>query len=108
MQGNGYLYLTIRIQTICVNTTINQPDTESEVEDYLKKQYEDIIEHVEQVHKEDLKMPNHLLGLKRTFIKLSFRSVRELLTIRKIIMPVIKRNENKTDMEVDALITTTE
>jgi DNA polymerase epsilon subunit 1 len=74
----------------------------------LKKQYEDIIEHVEQVHKEDLKMPNHLLGLKRTFIKLSFRSVRELLTIRKIIMPVIKRNENKTDMEVDALITTTE
>ncbi|KAI8052820.1 hypothetical protein BDF22DRAFT_633316 [Syncephalis plumigaleata] len=85
-----------------------KPGTESEVEDFLKKQYEDTIEHVEQVHKEDLKMPNHLRGLKRTFIKLSFRSVRELLTVRKIIMPAIRRNEKKTDVEIDALITTTD
>ncbi|RKP23832.1 ribonuclease H-like domain-containing protein, partial [Syncephalis pseudoplumigaleata] len=81
-----------------------KPGTESEVEDYLKKQYEGTIEHIEQVHKEDLKMANHLLGLKRAFIKLSFRSVRELLTIRKIIMPAVKHNASKTDTELDAMM----
>ncbi|KAI9594971.1 hypothetical protein BDF19DRAFT_465848 [Syncephalis fuscata] len=83
-----------------------KPGSESEVEDFLKKQYEGTIEHIEQVNKEDLNMPNHLLGLKRTFIKLSFRSVRELLTIRKIIMPAVKRNEAKLDMEMNTLMST--
>jgi hypothetical protein len=42
-------------------------------------------------------MPNHLLGKKRLLLKLSFRSVRELLVVRKEILAVVKRNAKRDD-----------
>ncbi|KAL1924531.1 uncharacterized protein VTP21DRAFT_4185 [Calcarisporiella thermophila] len=75
--------------------------TENDVEEYLRKRFDRTIEKMTRVLKEDLKMPNHLLGYRRTFIKLSFRNVQDLLSVRKIIMPVAKKNEERFDA-VDA------
>lgn len=38
-------------------------------------------------------MPNHLLGYRRTFIKLEFDNVSELLSVRKVLMPIAEKNK---------------
>jgi DNA polymerase epsilon subunit 1 len=40
--------------------------------------------------------PNHLLGFKRNYIKISFRNIKDLLNVRRMLAPVVKRNlENR-------------
>ena len=51
--------------------------------------------------KEDLKLPNHLLGHRRLFLQLHFRNVSDLLTVRRDIMPLALANSAKLDA-VDA------
>ncbi|KAG9322756.1 hypothetical protein KVV02_007016 [Mortierella alpina] len=65
---------------------------EADVEEYLRRKFENTIEKMTRVQKEDLDMPNHLLGNTRTFIRLSFRNVRDLLTVRKVVFPAAKQN----------------
>jgi DNA polymerase epsilon subunit 1 len=45
------------------------------------------------VEKEDLQMPNHLLGYRRTFFELRFNNVSDLLAARRDIMPIAERNK---------------
>ncbi|KAH9919999.1 uncharacterized protein BXZ73DRAFT_92015 [Epithele typhae] len=61
------------------------------IEEWLRKQYEG----------DDLKMPNHLMGHRRLFLKLSFRNVSDLLTLRRDILPLALANSAKFDA-VDA------
>lgn len=68
---------------------------ESEVEEYVKRGYEGLVRGVERVEKEDLKMPNHLLGYRRTFLKLTFANVNDLLSVRRGLSPIAEKNKSK-------------
>ncbi|CEP06775.1 hypothetical protein [Parasitella parasitica] len=72
-----------------------KPGTESEVEDYLHRKFEDVIEKMKRVRKEDLKQPNHLIGNTRTYIQLSFRNQSDLYSVRKVLLPIAKKNQEK-------------
>jgi len=62
---------------------------------YLSKRYGEYIHKMENVRKEDLDLANHLVGLKQTYIKLSFLSSSELQRVRKDILFAVRRNKEK-------------
>jgi len=68
---------------------------ETIVEEWLIKKYEGVIYRIVRERKEDLKMPNHLLGHRRLFLQLCFRNVTDLLTVRRDIMPLALANSAK-------------
>jgi len=70
---------------------------EGDVEEWIKRGFEGIVKGVSVLTKEDLSMPNHLLGYKRTMLKLSFTNVNNLLAVRKIVMPIAEKNRKKVD-----------
>ncbi len=41
--------------------------------------------------------PNHLLGYRRAFLRLSFANVSDLLAVRKVVMPIAEKNRRKMD-----------
>ncbi len=68
---------------------------ESEVEEWLKRVPGGgggVVRAVRRVEKDDLSMPNHLLGYRRGFLELRFANVQDLLAVRRDIMPVAERN----------------
>jgi DNA polymerase epsilon subunit 1 len=66
---------------------------ESEVEEWVKRvPGGGVVKTVKKTDKEDLSMPNHLLGYRRTFLELRFRNVNDLMSCRKDIMPVAEKN----------------
>lgn len=69
---------------------------EPEVEEWIRRGYEGLVRSVERVEKEDLKMPNHLLGYRRTFLKLAFANVNDLLAVRRDLSPIAEKNKSKT------------
>lgn len=60
---------------------------------YLNKQYEQTIVSVEPVKKEDLSLVNHLSGKTQTFLKLSFKNVQDLMTVKAELFPLVKKNQ---------------
>jgi DNA polymerase epsilon subunit 1 len=76
---------------------------EAEVEEWCRRMFEDIVKNVKRVVKEDLQMPNHLVGYRRTFLQLNFANVSKLLEARKAIMPIAEKNKkNVTAMDTYA------
>jgi DNA polymerase epsilon subunit 1 len=71
--------------------------SESAVEEWLNKKYEGIICRIVRERKEDLKLPNHLMGHRRLFLQLCFRNVSDLLTVRRDIVPLALANSAKRD-----------
>lgn len=84
------------------------------MEDYLHRRFEGLIEKFKRVKKEDLKQvyrlyivpvlgltillkPNHLVGHTRTFIQLLFRNTKDLMTVRRVLLPVVEKNKAKRD-----------
>lgn len=74
---------------------------ETTIEEWLLKKYEGFILRVTRQRKEDLKLPNHLMGHRRLYLQLSFRNVSDLLAVRREIMPLALENGAKRDA-VDA------
>ena len=71
---------------------------ESEVEEWCKRvPGGGVIKSVRRVEREDLKMPNHLLGYRRTFLELRFSNVQDLMAARKDIMPIAEKNRKNMD-----------
>lgn len=70
---------------------------ESEVEEWCKRMFEGLIKKVNRVDKEDLQMPNHLLGYRRTFLQLSFANVSNLLEVRKTLLPIAEKNKKNVN-----------
>ena len=66
---------------------------EVEVEEWCRRKFEGLVKGLRRVEKEDLQMPNHLLGYRRTFLQLSFENVGDLLGVRKILMPIAENNK---------------
>lgn len=70
---------------------------EAEVEEWCKRMFEGLVKSVARITKEDLNMPNHLLGYKRTFLQLTFANVSDLLAVRKTVMPIAEKNREKVN-----------
>lgn len=68
---------------------------EPDVEEWCRRAFEGLIKNFKRVEKEDLSMPNHLLGYRRTLVKLSFANVSDLLTVRRTVMPLAEKNKEK-------------
>jgi DNA polymerase epsilon subunit 1 len=67
---------------------------EAEAEEWLKRvPGGGVIKSVKRIEKEDLQMPNHLRGYKRTFLQLRFSNVSDLLAARRDIMPIAEKNK---------------
>ena len=66
---------------------------EAEVEEWVRRKMEGGIKSVRRLEKEDLSMPNHLLGYRRTYLELRFANVGDLLAARKVILPVAEKNK---------------
>jgi DNA polymerase epsilon subunit 1 len=67
---------------------------EAEAEEWLKRSPGGgVVKSLRKVEKEDLQMPNHLLGYRRTFFELRFNNVSDLLAARRDIMPIAERNK---------------
>ncbi len=66
---------------------------EAEVEEWCRRKFEGLVKRVKRVEKEDLQMPNHLLGYRRIFLQLAFENVGDLLGARKTIMPIAEKNK---------------
>jgi len=62
---------------------------------YLNKTYEKEIVNIAVVAKEDLEMVNHLSGKTNKFLKLSFRNVSDLMSVRLELMPLIRKNQDQ-------------
>ncbi|KJH52429.1 hypothetical protein DICVIV_01406 [Dictyocaulus viviparus] len=70
---------------------------EHQVASLLSKKYGYII--VDVVEKEDLDLKNHLSGLKRPYIKLSFPSINELSKVKRDVLPSIRKNKDRIKKE---------
>ncbi|KAK5135159.1 DNA polymerase epsilon catalytic subunit [Meristemomyces frigidus] len=66
---------------------------EAGVEEWVRRACEGLVKGVERVEKEDLKMPNHLLGYRRTFLKITFANVNDLLGVRRTVSPIAEKNK---------------
>lgn len=68
-------------------------EKEAEVEEWCRRKFEGLIKAVKRFEKEDLQMPNHLLGYRRTFLRLAFDNVNDLLSVRRAILPLAEANK---------------
>ena len=81
---NPYFYIRVKENNMIQETSV-----------YLQKRYGEYIYKMENVRKEDLDLANHLVGIKQTYIKLSFLSTSELQKVRKDILSAVRRNKEK-------------
>lgn len=65
---------------------------EAEVEEWCRRKFDGLVKGAKRVEKEDLQMPNHLLGYRRAFLRLAFENVGDLLGVRKVLMPIAETN----------------
>ncbi|KAH7137990.1 hypothetical protein B0J11DRAFT_513356 [Dendryphion nanum] len=70
---------------------------EPEVEEWCRRAFEGLVKNMIRVEKEDLSMPNHLLGYRRTFLQLTFANVNDLLAVRKVVSPITDKNKKKAN-----------
>ncbi|KAM5584440.1 DNA polymerase epsilon catalytic subunit A-like [Rosa sericea] len=70
---------------------------EMDVEAYLRRRYESRIADIEIVAKEDLDLKNHLSGLHKSYLKLSFDTVQQLMNVKSDLLQVVERNHTKFD-----------
>ncbi len=72
---------------------------EAEVEEWCKRVPGGggLVKRVRRVDKEDLQMPNHLLGYRRTFLELRFANVQNLMAVRRDITPIAEANKKGMD-----------
>ncbi|XP_057534123.1 DNA polymerase epsilon catalytic subunit A-like [Amaranthus tricolor] len=68
---------------------------ETDVEAYLRRRYENEIANIELLEKEDLDLKNHLSGLRKSYLKISFDTVQQLMTVRNDLLKVVDRNRAK-------------
>ncbi|KAL6114248.1 pole [Pungitius sinensis] len=68
---------------------------EREVISYFSRKFQGKVAKLEVISKEDLDLPNHLVGLKRSYIKLSFSTLDDLLKVKREINPAVRKNRER-------------
>lgn len=66
-----------------------------EVARYLQKKFTGHLTKIEHIKKDDLDMPNHLIGLKQNFLKLSFANNSAMMKVRREVMAVVRKNRER-------------
>ncbi|KAJ5888486.1 DNA polymerase epsilon catalytic subunit A [Penicillium taxi] len=66
---------------------------EMEVEEWCRRTFEGLIKSFNRIDKEDLDLPNHLLGHRRTLIRFNFTNVSNLLEVRRTLLPLAEKNK---------------
>lgn len=67
---------------------------EPEAEEWLKRAAGGgVVKSIRRVEKEDLQMPNHLLGYRRTFLELKFANQNDLQAARRDVIPIAEKNK---------------
>ncbi|VFQ98813.1 unnamed protein product, partial [Cuscuta campestris] len=80
---------------------------EMEVDAYLRRQYEAQIADIEITEKEDLDLKNHLSGLQKSYLKITFDTVQQMMHVKRDLMHTIEGNRTKFDaMEANESILT--
>ena len=82
-----------------------------ELDAYLRRRFESAIARVDTVQKEDMDLLNHLSGLQRTYLKLSFHTVHALLGVRNELQPIVAQNQVRCchiERAVEASVLTTD
>ncbi|CAI8058398.1 DNA polymerase epsilon catalytic subunit A [Geodia barretti] len=74
---------------------LTKKDTERDVSSFLSRKLSGRITGIDLVDKEDMDLPNHLVGLKRRFLKLKFLSVEDLMKAKRDIMPAVRKNKER-------------
>ncbi|XP_014238604.1 DNA polymerase epsilon catalytic subunit A [Trichogramma pretiosum] len=69
--------------------------TNQEVITYMQKKFSGFLLKIEIVSKEDLDLPNHLAGLTRDYLKLSFTNIVNLQKVKRDIMSAVKVNKER-------------
>ena len=104
-QYEPYFYIACKVIAVPFSKLLIliswQAGTETTTEEWLNKKYEGLICRIVRDKKEDLKLPNHLMGHRRLYLQLCFRNVSDLLTVRRDIAPLALANSAKRDA-VDA------
>lgn len=72
-----------------------KPGTEQEVISFLTRKYQGTLARIEVTPKEDLDLANHLVGLKRTYLKLLFLSLNDLMKARRELLPAVRKNQER-------------
>ncbi|TGZ66839.1 hypothetical protein CRM22_005120 [Opisthorchis felineus] len=75
------------------------PAAERDATTYLLRRYSGRIAGIEVVQKEDLDLPNHLVGIKATYLKLLFYSVDELVRVRRELALRVRANQELASSE---------
>ncbi|XP_035733285.1 DNA polymerase epsilon catalytic subunit 1-like isoform X2 [Vespa mandarinia] len=70
-------------------------DTLEEVSTFLYKKYNGRVVKIEPISKEDLDLPNHLIGLKQKYLKLYFENTVDLTKVRREIMSAVRVNKER-------------
>ena len=70
-------------------------DLIQETSAYLSKKYGGLIRSIENIHKEDLDLANHLVGIKQRYIKLSFLNMTDLQKVRKDLLAAVRKNKER-------------
>ena len=75
---------------------INKDSNQVEMESFLLRKFEGLLESVGSIGKEDLELNNHLSGLLKTYIKLSFYNINDLNSVKRTLMSKVfyKRSSN--------------
>lgn len=76
---------------------------EMDIEEWCRRTFEGMIKKFKRLEKEDLNLPNHLLGYRKTYIKLSFANVSNLLEVRRTLLPLAEKNK-KNESAMDAYV----
>ncbi|CAA0178621.1 unnamed protein product [Arabidopsis thaliana] len=76
---------------------VTQDKMELELEAYLRRRYERQVADIEIVEKEDLDLKNHLSGLQKKYLKISFDTVQQLMEVKRDLLHIVERNQAKFD-----------
>lgn len=98
MDGTRYKYTVTYMPyfLVCI-----REQHSNELMQFLKSKFGADIACFEVLYKEDLDLPNHLIGLKQLYLKLSFHNQNSLIKIRKILMNALENNIERSKQSGD-------
>ncbi|KAJ1561774.1 DNA polymerase epsilon catalytic subunit, partial [Nowakowskiella sp. JEL0078] len=70
-----------------------KPGAELDVEEYLLRRFERQIQSIQRHQKDDLTLPDHLIGTRRTALKLSFHNEANKSAVKRVLTPIVERNK---------------
>jgi DNA polymerase epsilon subunit 1 len=58
-----------------------------------------VISHIDYVDKEDLDLVNHLSGKTQKYLKLSFKNIQDLMTVRAELLIIVQKNQKERETQ---------